>query len=421
MKNVFKRLGVALLAFGLLFYVGYQGFQVFYSNVTVETVEKYQVYETVGTTVIAIRNEAVITADTRDNHVFYTVQNGTRVAKGGTVAKLYSDEQSAGVQQKIEVLDEDIAQLNSVISLAENNYTSLDAINQQLRTTVQEVCGVSAGNSSESLRSLHSELLTLMNKRQTVIGNSPDFSESMARLQEEKTALQAQATAAVGAVTAPQAGYFIDCVDGYESLFPTDEEAIAALSAEQIRAAIEDGPPDTATAAVGKVARDFTWYLACLVPNTTAASLEEGGRLKVQLPFVSATPVESTVLAIQRGEGEQSALILKCAQMSEELASIRIQPAQLLLREHSGLRIPDAALRFNSENRAGAYVRLGTTVTFRYVDVIYHNDKDGYSICKIPGETDSEGNKVNLSEYVQLYDDIIVEGKNLYDGKIVRS
>ena len=99
--------------------------------------------------------------------------------------------------------------------------------------------------------------------------------------------------------------------------------------------------------------------------------------------------------------------------MSEELADIRVQSVQLLLEEHSGLRLPDEALHFNAENRAGAYVRMGTTVTFRYVDVLYHNEKDGYSICAVPEAGDRT--------YVQLFDDVVVEGKDLYDGKVVQS
>jgi len=60
LKEWLKRLGILLVAIFLLAYVGYQIFQVLYSNVTVETVSAYSVYDTVETQAIAIRNETLV-------------------------------------------------------------------------------------------------------------------------------------------------------------------------------------------------------------------------------------------------------------------------------------------------------------------------------------------------------------------------
>lgn len=410
MKNVFKRLGLLLLSLFLLVYVGYQIFQVFYSNVTLETVNAYSVYETVETQAIAIRRETPVQAEIGDGHLFYTLRNGNRVAKGGTIAEIFASEDAAGVQQRLEQLDEDIAALAAVEALGTNNYSSLEAINQQLSTTARAVSVQMNGANTEGARDLHTQLLTLMNKRQITIGTVESFSDRLVQLRQQREALAASATARTGVVGAPVAGYFIDEVDGFETYFPTDEEDIAALTVEDVEKALSASPTASARC-VGKVAQEYTWYLACVIDAKKAAQISAGKTLHVQLPFVTGEPVETVVVAVNTDTSGKASVIVKCSRMSEELAAIRVQTAQLLLKEYSGLRLPDKALQFDDENRTGAYVRVGTTISFRYVNVLYHNEKDGYSICEIRDEGD----------YVQLYDDVIVGGKDLYDGKVVQS
>lgn len=414
MRDVAKRIGLVLLAVGVLFYVGYQVFQLMYSNIKVVTVESYSVYETVDVQAIVIRRELPVRAEVGGNYLFYTLKNGSRVSKGGVIARLYADERTASLHQQIARLDEDIAQLESIEELAKHNYTSLEAINQQIDTLTGTVCSGALSGKVGDLRSMHSQLLTLMNKRQVVIGSSAGFSDRLQQLLQEKGRLLAQLPDHVGTVNAPASGYFIDKVDGFEGYFPKEEGEIAALTTEEIAAALEAKP--TASDAVGKLAETFTWYLACVVEGNQVSALNEGGTLSIQLPFVTGDTIRTTVLGLNRDSEGKTALILKCSQMSEELASIRVQPAQLLLKEYTGLRLPDKALRFNEENQTGAYVRMGTTVTFKLVDVIYHNEKDGYCICRLPGPGEE-----NAGNYVKLYDDVVVEGKNLYDGKVARS
>ena len=93
--------------------------------------------------------------------------------------------------------------------------------------------------------------------------------------------------------------------------------------------------------------------------------------------------------------------------MNSELASMRTGPMTVVKKEYSGLKIPKSALRVVNSKR-GVYVLTGMQVKFVEVNVIYSDDD--YMIC----EKQTEDEKV-----LRLYDEVIVKGKNLYDGKIV--
>ena len=203
MKEWLKRLGILLVAVFLLAYVGYQIFQVLYSNVTVETVSAYSVYDTVETQAIAIRNETLVEADVGDNYLFYTLDNGNRVSKNGAVAALYADEEAAGLQQQLQVLDEEIAYLESAQALALGNYASLEAIEQQLAIKMQEIAVHVNGQGTGELRRLRAQLLTLMNKRQIVVGTVSGFEDKLAQLHAERNALSAQVSDVIGTVYRP--------------------------------------------------------------------------------------------------------------------------------------------------------------------------------------------------------------------------
>ena len=94
MNAFVKRLLTVLGALFLLVYVGYQGYQVLYSPIRTETVYSQSMYETVDTRGFTVRNETPITGSA-SGYLFYSVENGGRVAKNGTIAQIYPSEADA--------------------------------------------------------------------------------------------------------------------------------------------------------------------------------------------------------------------------------------------------------------------------------------------------------------------------------------
>lgn len=401
-----RRLVAICAALLLFWYVGYQVFRVFYSPITIDTVTAYSVYDTIDTEGIAIREETMIAADNADGYLYYAVENGSRVAKGGTIARRYPDAASALAGRQLEVLDREIAELRSVEAQGSAGRVNLDAINKQLAAAMQDLSECVNSASLSRLPALHDELLSLMNKQQMTIGKMESFTDRLAVLNERRSRLATQAASPTGTLSAPVAGYFIDEVDGYETLLKAD--GVGSLTVEQVSEALA-AEPAVPEGYIGKMAGDYKWYLACLAPSEKVTELGGGRQISVLLPFVSGDPIPVRVVAVNKDKSGQAAVILECDNMSEALSSIRKEPLQILVQEYNGLRVPDEALRFNDSNEAGVYVRVGTIIEFRKVHVLYHSENDNYSICEIRDDDD----------YLQLYDDMVIGGKDLYDGKIL--
>ena len=62
---------------------------------------------------------------------------------------------------------------------------------------------------------------------------------------------------------------------------------------------------------------------------------------------------------------------------------------------------------------------MGNAVTFRKIEIEYSTTE--YSICKEVSAIKAENPDGEIDEkaYLRLYDEIISEGKGLYDGKVI--
>ena len=116
-----------------------------------------------------------------------------------------------------------------------------------------------------------------------------------------------------------------------------------------------------------------------------------------------------TVYASNKDNNGKMAVVFRCDYMSAELSTIRQEPMQIQLVKHTGLTVPKRAIVIDENQQAGVYVRSGNVVAFRKINQLYSEPAD-YVVCE----------DISESGYLKMYDDIIVGGRDLYDGKIIR-
>lgn len=69
------------------------------------------------------------------------------------------------------------------------------------------------------------------------------------------------------------------------------------------------------------------------------------------------------------------------------------------------------------ENVKGVYVQYAGRL--RFVQVFTEKEVNGYAVCRT-NLTDAERESMVTSQTVQLYDEVVVSGTDLYDGKVVQ-
>lgn len=396
-----------LVALLVVFYVGYQAYRSIYTGVETELAVIHSVYESVETEGLVYRTETVIPA-TDVGEPYYSIDNGTRVAKDSVIASIYNDPNSGRIEQQMAEIDEQIAAFKAIEADAGSGRLMADSIDKQTSETLLDIITQTEMGALSEVSSLQFDVLSLLSKKALVTNKAVDFSAKITELEQEKRELKNSYTSPTSKIKAPVAGYFADSVDGYEAVL--DVEDVFNLSPEELERQMTR-EPQTDVQACGKIVSGYEWFLACVVPETYYSVLYEGRNLFIRMSFVMDESIPVTVSHINRGDrtDDKMTVVFRCDQMSAELTTIRKESVEIQLVEHSGLKVPKDAIVFNEKKEPGVFVRSGNVVSFRRIEQQYGKPAD-YVICEI----------IEEDGYLKMYDDIIVGGRDLYDGKIIR-
>ena len=406
MNSVVKRIVMFAAAVFFLVYVGFHVYNGFAKDITTITVERTTAYQTVDTTGLVFRDETVIDT-TATGYFFYTVADGNRVAKHGTIADVYPTMEDALGQQELNALNEEIDTLVSINAQGTTNRANLSSINQQINDTWLSLSQAAGIGSFGQMKEYRSKLQALLNKKYLTMGKESSFDVRIAELKAKRETLSTSFAKATDTVSSPVAGYFISNVDGFEDVVTTEQ--IETLSVDRLQELLNtEATPKEGK--IGKVVGDYEWYLACVVPLADTTFIKKGLTVTVYLPFVTEETIPATVAAVNKGKGDTAAVVLRCTHMSGDLSAIRKEQVELRITAYDGLYIPDSAVHFDDEQNAGVFIQKGNVLSFRRIQVLYHDEDDRFSISKMVEDT----------AYVQLYDKIVTGGDDLYDGKLVR-
>lgn len=428
-----RTIGALVLAVLVLVYVGYQAYLATHRSIRTETAMFGRVSDVLQAQGFAIRNEALV-GGSPGGVLNYRVADGARVSQGGVIADVFSSEADASAQREIDQLTREIESLQALSQPADYFVANPTMLSDQIYAAVGEIALGVNQNSFSSLASWRESLLTALSRRQLVTGeeSAEDFTQRIAQLEAQRDSLQAQTGAATGAVTAPQAGYFISSADGLEGA--VDIDAVKDLTVAQVEDLLAREPTPQ-SGAVGKICQDFNWYIACVFDEDDMVRLEGVEDVYLDIPFASTEQIPATVAARNFDkETGKTAVVFQCSYMDSEIAAVRSEAVQVTVATYSGVLVNERALRFEdveytvwdgegnattqvAKNVRGVYVLYGGQLEF--VQVFTEHSVNGYAICKTE-LSQAEQELLVTDSTIQLYDQVVVEGTDLYDGKIVR-
>jgi putative membrane fusion protein len=278
-------------------------------------------------------------------------------------------------------------------------------LDSKISSKLGEILFESGSGNLKNARKNHDDLLTLMNRKEMVIGSNADFSKQLETLQNRLNELEASLSEPIDSINAIESGFFVSSVDGYETVLSADD--LERYTPEFLDSVTLDKSKNEGK--IGKIVSDYTWYIAAPLTANQSLSYKKGDivTIKTQLnsnPFIKVK-VEQINLSADR---ERSVILFSCQEMNDELATMRSGAMTLISGEYSGLKVPKSALRV-SENQTGVYVISGMELKFVSTKVLYQTDD--YVIC--------EKADTNQNSQLRLYDKVVVKGRNLYDGKII--
>lgn len=416
--KVVRTLLAFALCVGVVIYVYLQVMGGFGGSIETETAMHVSLNETVEASAVIFRDETVMEKSS-DGAIVTVVSEGERVSNGQLVANVYSDSEDA-------VLQDEINRINRSLEILENSSVDKQFVISDLRQLDDDITDVFADIYSASSKgrlssaiATSSELLVKLNKRDLIVESDFDYTSELERLADEKSRLESQIQSAAEPVYASGSGYFFGDVDGYENSFDIPKvEKISLSDFEDLTSS----SPDEKLASSGsvKIINDFIWYVVCSLDAEKARTLTEGWNYRVVFPENADYEITMNLSrVVSETNSSVSLAVFRVNVLPSDFNYKRFQNAEIVIKGFEGISVPKKALRV-VKGVEGVYILVGDVVRFRSIERIA--EKDGYYIVKLKSNDavfiEEDGSETEV-KHLSLYDNIIVSGKNLFDGKII--
>lgn len=375
--------------------------------------EIYTQKETIQVQAIALRSEVMIEGNV-NGQADYHYENGVKVTKGASVASVYSSEEDVIKARKIEQLTAEKAMLEAASSQTSDVAYSSVLAQQAWKKISNFYTDLQKGNLS-SVQQYKSQMTELFSGKNAATGKATDFSVRLAELQSEIDQLSASTAAPSSEILAPDAGYFVSSIDGYENFATLDK--IRAMNASDLEDILTEKERSVSQANVaGKIISSYDWYLIALVPNDQLPVLQELADsstlmgwnhrkeklVNLSITFSSTQNIRGVLIDVKPRQGEDKTIVIfQCNDMNEELATLRKKEIGIIVNETEGLRVPRSAIRFNEEGEPGVFISIGGETKFRKLDVVSFDDN--YVLSAIRDDVTS------LRKYLQKDDLILLD------------
>ena len=326
---------------------------------------------------------------------------GAHVAANDTVATGYRSEDAKTRQTRIDELSGQIEQLQYAWSAVSSVYDQA-ALDADIAGDLAQLSRYLALRDMNSVSDLSPELKGLILRRTGSDSDSGSLQARISTLQAELETLEAQSAGDTSAILAGKAGTFSAAVDGYESVL-TPERLMEMTVAE-----FESVQPDETDAnAIGRLVTSATWYYACVVPASELSGVEEGDRATLTFARDYYQPVTMRVARLGGNEAGSRLLVLSSDRALQNVTLLRQQSAEIVFTSYSGLRVPKSAVRVEN-GQTGVYILEGTLAKWKPITIL-HDTGESYVVTL---DTSSTNN-------LWPGDELIINAKNLYDGKVV--
>ena len=149
--------------------------------------------------------------------------------------------------------------------------------------------------------------------------------------------------------------------------------------------------------------------MSLLFDTSDASNLTVGGLANIEIDFPESGKelISFYVQDISNSVNDKSAVVFRCETTTGDTVSLRKTDAKLMKRSYNGFKIDSDALRI-VDDEYGVYVLSAQRVIFKPVEILYSNDD--FLIVDAAGT----GSRALTSK-----DEVIIGGKDLYNGKIV--
>ncbi|MBQ8830245.1 MAG: hypothetical protein IJ017_01445 [Oscillospiraceae bacterium] len=333
-----------------------------------------------------IRQEMALTA----NGILSPAENGKKVAAGGVVAINYNSSDALARADRILEIDTRIEHLEGIIeghtsgsaadtlialsgAVNHHDLTDLDAV---LYDAEYAIMGIGSEDNDPN-----TELETLKDERKDLTTYNLGYSYIYAR----------------------KSGIFSSWADGFEHVTPDDLTGLTPASLENLFSS-----PQKSDNAFGKLITGTAWYFAAVMDASDAENLSAGEKAKIEFSKNYSGELSMKVESISAPVNGKCVVVFSGDTAMTDICNVREMTGEVIFSSQTGILTPKDAVYTDEDGSLYIYVLMGLQSQRVDIEIVCDYSDYYYLIKAADGETLNEGAE------------IIVRGKNLFDGKVVK-
>lgn len=383
-----------------------------------QLVDRDGIVENISTTGIVIRNEEVLSSEnyTKKN-LKYLLSDGERIQKNGIVAEIYASPKDVNASYRLENLNKELEILERLSSLKNNISKGVNFVNSQINEQIRNLLLSSYDVNPIKEKEYREKITYLLNERQIILGKEVNFDSRINYLKSEKEKIISSISNSTGVVNAPNAGIFMGNIDGYEKII--GEDNILDFDFESLDfKTINLNSNKNRKNDIGKIITSEEWYIVCKLDEKEVRKINQDDEAVIDMQLTDGdSGVPCVVKSIKKMKKSNNYIaIFSCNYMNKNIAFLRKENFKIDIKKYKGLKVDRNAVYKYGENENGStwgvYIKRGNYLKFKKINPIYWGEKE--VICSYSLEEAADEN------YIQVGDLTVKNGKNLYDGKIIK-
>ena len=409
-KNVVRAI-MLLLFLGAAAYFAVYAYHIFFGGYETATVYNYTVQSTLPAEGYLVREETVLSDGGSLEEI--VVAEGENVALGDVVARVYRSENALEQHRRLEALETELERLEYIRSRGTEESDAM-RLNGEIVEAMTDLKANAARQEFSNLGDKVENLQDLIFRRDFTYSTSSALSDQIDAVEEQIAELRSATESAVSTVYSPAAGIFSGLVDGYESCLTVD--ALTDLTPVALRE-LAGNQTEVSGQELGKVITSFRWYYAAVMSQDVTKHLSSGDTATVN--FEGSTGAQKmTVQSISAAdENGKVAVVFVSNRNLSSTTLLREQNVDVAYGTYEGLRIPARALRADQQTgQLGVYRISGAQAQWVPVELIF-TGSDYYLVRSVTEENMSQ---LQEAERLKPGDEVLVRGKNIYDGKVIK-
>lgn len=333
-----------------------------------------------------IRQEETLNA----TGILSPAENGKKVATGGVIAINYTSAEALSRADRIMEIDTRIEHLEGII--AGNAAGSVS----------DTLFALSGDVNNRDLTDLDADLYDAEYAIMGIGDTSNDPQTEISALKAERSELNSYVLGYTY-IYARKSGIFSSSTDGFEGVSP---DALTNLTPTSLENLFKN--PHKEPNVFGKLITGTAWYFAAVMDVNDSDRLTVGKEAKIEFSKNYSGVLDMTVESITEPVNGLCVVVFSGDTAMADICNVRELTGEVIFSSQTGILTPKDAVYVDDDGTLYIYVLMGLQSQRVNIEVICDYNNHYYLITAADGYTLNEGAE------------IIVRGKNLFNGKVVK-